>query len=264
MSLRYITKEQFSDGTTIDGNRLEEALQQLEQLSDNVPMSAIKTRFTQTQLVFGWSPVLDSGASRADPFLPITNVGAGTDDAVNRYRYKGTTTNTASADLVGWEVSTQFDHPVLIHALDYALLQDDAAGAPYQLPTSSSSTYEPPNVAEIEVHVYVDSEYAPSDRTQSDMEIHKHDFSTEAWRLTSAVISSTPATIMEPPYPGGNATGWVISLKDLNIPIRALGRIRIVLIIPGATGKPATWSAQPWRTFSPTLTATFLEPLRYG
>lgn len=263
MSLRYITKEQFSNGTTIDGNRLEEALQQLEQLSDNVPVSAIKTRFTQTQLVFGWSPVLDSGAGRADPFLPIQNTPA-SGLAVNTFRYKGTQTNVAANDLLAWEVSTQFDHPVLIHALDYALLQDDAASAPYQLPTGGSGTYEPPNVQEVEVHVYVDSEYAPSDRTQSDMEIHKHDFSTDAWRFTSAAISSTPATIMEPPYPGGNATGWVISLKDLNIPIRALGRIRLVLIIPGATGKPATWSAQPWRTFSPTLTATFLEPLRYG
>ena len=263
MSIRYITDEQFSDGTTIDGNRLEEALQQLEQLSDNVPMSAIKTRFTQTQLVFGWSPVLDSGAGRPDPFLPIANVGAGTDDAVNIRRYKGTQTNAAAADLLGWEISTQFDHPVLVHALDYALLQDDATGAPYQLP-GVSAPYQPPNAFEVEVHVYVDSEYAPSDRTQSDMEIHKHDFSTDTWRLTSTAISSTPATIMEPAYPGGNASGWVISLKDLNIPIRSLGRIRVVLLIPGATGKPTPWGSQPWRTFSPTLTATFLEPLRYG
>lgn len=261
MSIRYFTKQQFSDGTTIDGNRLEEALQELEELSDSVPMSAIKTRFTQSQIVFGWSPILDAAAGRADPFLPIANTGV--TDVVNINRYKGTSTNAAAADLLGWEVSTQFDHPVLIHSLDYALLQDDAVSAPYKLP-GFSAPYEPPNTQEVEVHIYVDSEYAPSDRTQSDMENHKHDFSTDAWLLTSTPILVAPTTIMLPAYPGGNASGWIISLKDLNIPIRSLGRIRIVLLIPGITGKPATWGAQPWRTFSPTLTATFLEPLRYG
>lgn len=262
MSLRYITKQQFSDGTTIDGNRIEDALQELEQLSDSVPTSAIKTRFTQTQVVFGWSPILDGAANRADPFLPINNATAA-GGAVNINRYKGTGSNFAAADLLGWEVATQFDHPVILHALDYALLQDDAASAPYQFP-GIAAPYEPPNVSEIEVHVYVDSEYAPSDRTQSDMEIHKHGFNSWAWRLTSTALPSAPTTVMQPAYPGGNATGWVISLKDLNIPIRSLGRIRIVLLIPGPTGSIALWGAQPWRNFSPTLTASFLEPLRYG
>ena len=260
MSIRYFTKQQFSDGTTIDGNRLEEALQELESLSNGVPVSAIKTRFTQSQIVSGWSPVLDSVVGRADPFLPIVNIDG---SAVNVNRYKGTLTNPSNGDLLGWEISTQFDHPVIINSLDYALLQDDAVSAPYQLP-GISAPYLPPQTFETEVHIYVDSEYAPSDRTQSDMEIHKHDFNTNAWLLTSTALPGLPATVMQPAYGGGNASGWVISLKGLNIPIRSFGRIRIVLLIPGITGMPATWGAQPWRTFSPTLTATFLEPMRYG
>ena len=122
MSIRYITKQQFSDGTTIDGNRLEEALQQLEDLSDNVPMSAIKTRFTQSQMVFGFSPILDSAASRRDPYMPIINTGAV--GIKNTYRYKGTQSNSAPV-LLGWETAATFDHPVIIHSLAYALLQDD-------------------------------------------------------------------------------------------------------------------------------------------
>lgn len=263
MSIRYITKQQFSDGTTIDGNRLEEALQQLEDLSDNVPMSAIKTRFTQSQMVFGFSPILDSAASRRDPYMPIINTpSAG--NAKNTYRYKGTQSNSAPV-LLGWETATTFDHPVIIHSLAYALLQDDDGAAPYQMPGTSSGTYAPPNTDQIEVHVYVDSEYAPSDRTQSDMEIHKQNFNTDAWRLTSAALSGAPATVMSPAYPGGNATGWVVGLQDLNIPVRAFGRIRIVLLIPDGTGSAAAlWGSQPWRNFAPTMTATFLEPLRYG
>tara|TARA_R100001086_G_scaffold232486_2_gene153703 strand:- start:3651 stop:4436 length:786 start_codon:yes stop_codon:yes gene_type:complete len=261
MSIRYISKQQFSDGTTIDGNRLEDALQKLEQLSDNVPLSAIKTRFTQSQIVFGFSPILDVGNARRDPYFPIVNTGPV--EINNTYRYKGTSANT-STGLLGWESSTTFDHPVIIHNLTYAMLQDDAAGSPYQLPGHSSGTYVPPTAGQVEVHIYVDSEYTPSDRTQSDMEIHKQNFTTDAWLLTSSGLSGTPTTVMSPDYPGGNATGWFISLKDLNIPVRAFGRIRMVLLIPDETGSTALWGSQPWRTFTPTMTATFLEPLRYG
>ena len=53
MTTRYVTKQQFSDGTTIDGNRIEEAIQSIESLSDNVPYGAVRTRFTQTMIVSG-------------------------------------------------------------------------------------------------------------------------------------------------------------------------------------------------------------------
>ena len=36
MSLRTITKEQFSDGTTIDGNRIEQAMQELEKVHRSI------------------------------------------------------------------------------------------------------------------------------------------------------------------------------------------------------------------------------------
>jgi len=258
MSIRYITHQQFSDGTTIDGNRLEEALQKLEELSDGVPLSAVKTRFTQSQLVFGFSPILDTGAARRDPYFPIVNTGS----VKNPFRYKGTQANS-STGLIGWETSTTFDHPVIIHNLTYAMLQDDAAGAPYQMP-GISAPYLPPNADQVEIHVYVDSEYAPSDRSQSDMEIHKQNFSTDAWLLTSTALSGAPTTVMSPAYPGGNASGWFINLQDVNIPVRAFGRIRLVLLIPDESGSTVLWGTQPWRNFTPTLTATFLEPLRYA
>jgi len=51
-------------------------------------------------------------------------------------------------------------------------------------------------------------------------------------------------------------------MKDLNIPVRAFAVIRIALLIPSASSGSADWGTTPWRGFSPTLTATFLEPNR--
>jgi len=55
-SSRTITKEQFSDGTTIDGDRLDNALEDVEQRLNNIRKGDIRTRFTQQQYVFGYSP----------------------------------------------------------------------------------------------------------------------------------------------------------------------------------------------------------------
>jgi len=256
MSNRYITKQQFSDGTTIDGNRIESALQDLEALSDLAPYGAIKTRFTQSQLVFGWAPILDGAAPQEHPFMEFTN---STTDRLNTFRLKGITSGGPI-----WETAVQFDHPVILHAVDYVLAQDD--GTPsgvqaYAFPGMvSPPNYEPPNVTDVNVQVLVDAEYIAIDRTQADIELHKHSFNTDAWNITSVPLAGAPATTMLPVYPGGNLSGWAITLNDLNIPIRSFAHVRIALKIP-ASGA-AVWGSHPWRNFSPTLTATFLEPNR--
>ena len=269
MSLRYITKQQFSDGTTIDGNRLEDAIQSLEELSDKAPYGSVKTRFTQSQLVSGWSPILDPVSDRSGPFLPIVNTAPPLLEPElfkairNNFRYKGTDANIRGMDTLAWDVSTQFDHPVILHALDYILQQGSTADPTYQFP-GIAAPYDPPLVSDIEVHVYVDSEYVPSDRTQSDMEIHKQNFSTDAWKIVSTPTLVPPVSDMLPPYPGGSLTGWAVSIKDLNIPVRAFGRIRMIMLIPDKIGSVPEWGVKPWRNMAPTLTATFLEPLRHG
>ena len=254
MSNRYITKKQFSDGTTIDGNRLESALQDLEELCNSAPYGAVRTRFTQSQLVYGWSPIIDAAAPQEHPFMEFTNSTA---DRLNLFRLKG----IPSPGPI-WETSVQFDHPVILHSIDYLLIQGDGTDQEYMSPSRPSPpNYEPPEVSgDINVQVLVDAEYIATDRTQSDIEIHKHNFSSDAWRLTSAPLAGAPATQMTPTFPGGNASGWAITLNDLNIPIRSFAKVHIDLKIPAAGG--AVWGTHPWRTFSPTLTATFLEPNR--
>lgn len=55
-STRIVTEEQFSDDTTIDGDRLDKAYQDLTDRVNNIPKGDIRTRFTQQQYVFGYSP----------------------------------------------------------------------------------------------------------------------------------------------------------------------------------------------------------------
>ena len=63
---RHVTQEQFSDGTTIDGSRVERALQELEDHVNNVPEGDIKNRFMQTQFVSGWMPHAEGWADGSD------------------------------------------------------------------------------------------------------------------------------------------------------------------------------------------------------
>ena len=53
---RHITDEQFSDGTTIDGSRIDSAMDDVVSHVNNVPKGDLETRYVQTQFVAGWAP----------------------------------------------------------------------------------------------------------------------------------------------------------------------------------------------------------------
>ena len=55
-SNREVTDEQFSDGTTIDGTRIDSALTDVVERMNNIRKGDIATRFVQKQLVFGYQP----------------------------------------------------------------------------------------------------------------------------------------------------------------------------------------------------------------
>ena len=63
---RHVSDQQFSDGTTIDGSRIEDALQDLEDHVNEVPKGDIKQRFMQTQVVAGYSPHAEAWTDGTD------------------------------------------------------------------------------------------------------------------------------------------------------------------------------------------------------
>ena len=53
-SLRQITQEQYSDGTNIDGTRLEKGLNDIQQRANNIPLADIATKYKPNRLVGGY------------------------------------------------------------------------------------------------------------------------------------------------------------------------------------------------------------------
>lgn len=119
---RTITKEQFSTGTTIDGDRIDNALDDVVERVNNIPYGDLRKRWVPTTYVAGWTPQSPfclssdtpsptSGASASSsggvygthhwPWLRVLNdhlnVADGTDgssvsddvEPTNRYRLKG-------------------------------------------------------------------------------------------------------------------------------------------------------------------------------
>jgi hypothetical protein len=273
MSTRIITTQQFSDGTTIDGNRIEQAMQQLEKMCDNVPTGNIKTRFTRSQIVLGWNPILDTdvaGYTHEHPWIEgLNNQFLPEINDSNLYRLKGYHKEGLISKYYLWETSFTSSAPLIIDSLDLFLAQDagGTGGSAYSLPGGASVPYTPPEVSDIGLHITIDAPFIPEDRTQNDMELHRRDFSTNACLIRPlAFTAGSSAGRMRPDYPGGALSGWSISSPDLNIPMAPLSRIRFAIVIPlysGGTGL-ADWGSQPWRTSVPSLTLTILEPNRRG
>jgi hypothetical protein len=93
---RHLTDEQFSDSTTIDGNRLDNAMSDIVRRFNAVEKGDIANRFVQTQFVAGWSPQQASVSSHRWPWLDALNLsngssvaGAEPDSVNNRFRTKG-------------------------------------------------------------------------------------------------------------------------------------------------------------------------------
>lgn len=265
MSVRVITKRQFSDGTTIDGNRIEGALQDVERFVDEVPSQFVKNRYTQSQLVSGWSPATAAFGALNDshPFMVSVNAGP---DVKNPTRLKGYFRDDSTlADQYIWNQAFQPNRTVIIHAFDLIMAQDPGTsglGGIFVMGSTAYPNYAPPNLTDIELHITIDAPFVPEDRSQNDMEIHKRSFTTDSW-LVTPIIRATPSDDMLPALNGGGLSGFSININDLNIPIAPYSRVRYAVIIPKyAGGSPGetNWKARPWANSVYSQVLTILEP----
>lgn len=154
---RHVTQEQFSDGTTIDGSRVERALQELEDHVNEIPKGDVKNKFTQTQFVSGWMPHAEGWADGSDfttatannynvqlgvrestglvgtmfPFLPVYNSDKNLSQIApivnpssytNKHRHKGYETSgipTSPANGFGFEQTGGSAVPAPIYEQDF-------------------------------------------------------------------------------------------------------------------------------------------------
>lgn len=266
MSIRVFTDEQFSDGTTIDGNRLESTMQSLEARVNTVPNGDLKNRWTQTQFVLGFPPPLYAGLSGATynkgqrPWMNKVNtvdlaVVGDVGTVQNEYRLKGN-----DDGFYQWTTSILLVRPAIIDAYDLVMAHDTVVSYPYAPGDSSNQT-------NIGIQLTVDNPWRPEDRTQNDMVLHKKEFGSNAWQANSG--TGAPTADMVPSYAGSDRLEAIaVSGRDLNIPLAANTRLRFAITIPfnGTTywGKSGASPAAPyrsWLAFAPSVTLTLLEPL---
>jgi len=219
-SPRHVTKEQFSDGTTVDGNRIERAMDELASYFNAIPLGGVRRRLVANTYCSGWSPMGADpdtvennqhyvGAAGADithhwPWLPAYNEGdISLAPAVNGstpspepvggiqnpYRHKGIRSGLGDAhpkvDQYAWTTSFYFTAPAIITTITlWMMVQDDATGDDYRNDFTWKQA-EGDHVANEWTHDFalqlsVDSRLAPEDRTQNAVEINKWEWGLDA------------------------------------------------------------------------------------
>jgi len=282
MSNRKITKEQFTDGTTIDGTRIEKALDDVATRFNNVEKGDLEKRFVQTQYVMGCMPVVRDEDGKLDrnarqvvlQWLNTTNdlrngtMGMLVDNEdrtyTNRYRVKGFGTE----DGVMWSTPLIFKEPVIVKDIHVFFITDfhDFGTDSYAIfnekeawNQDTSTPYNPLKQTDILLHV--DSPYQSEQRAYNLKELCRHDFEEQAYTINRyqqypdfAGKGRVEFNDMLPLFPrttnnsSANQTpinGSAFNLSDINTPIPRDSRVRLSIKPSGALGStPPPWSTQ--------------------
>ena len=284
---RHLTDEQFSDSTTIDGNRLDTAMSDIVRRFNAVEKGDIASRFVQTQFVAGWSPQDAAATSHRWPWMDAMNTkgassvaGAAPDSVNNRFRTKGYYTLGMNSSMnIGttweWSTSYYFHKPAILTDLVLTLQIDHptASGRGYtndfkygSAPPEGVVQYD--GNKDLALVVSADSPFAPEDRTQNNVLLSRVGFDT-AREWVNGIAFNGSITDMSPTNPPwaaasrGGLWGMCLPLRDINVPIPRDTRIRIDVVIPryddantGGWGDTNPWAQQRFD-----MTMTVLEEL---
>jgi hypothetical protein len=286
---RYITNEQFADGTTIDGSRIDNALQEVQDHVNSIPLGDLGSRYTQTQFVLGWAPASRIVANQADTRLPwaqamnsddqlatVTGgVAAPPESYQNPQRIKGYATPgivptdkeiAPAAPIPGngaqyiWTTPIHFGKPVILKSLELFFMTDDVTVSinpyanTYQF-TTRPEGYPIDATEGVTIQVLADrpKAYGSEDRKNNQIVANKTDFVVVDARM-NAVVAAPTVDMFPTPWPGGNMDGKYFQL-DMNEPIPQKTRIRIAVCIPDYTNSDAvsTWEVNPSGNAAPWL-----------
>lgn len=302
-SIRHFTSEQFSDGTTIDGDRLERSLQDLEDYINNIPDGDFKNRWLQSQIVLKYLPwtaeadaqfITDgapAGSFMPFPYLPVYNYGA--ENLMNAFRVKGnrldyqdafTTTGlygahaVAGARQVAWTTCFSVgEDPAILDSVDAVLAsytteytntyeyQDEDPGLPENRTDGQS-------VNDIHLEITVDSTFIPNVQIENTVLYHKYNFDASSYMIKAAGLPPVTAfsSDMSPSLNTGDLVGMGIGydttlhIKDSNLRIPIPPFSRVRFALILPDSGQLPWGVKPWQTMIPTLTLTLLERLKDG
>lgn len=277
MSNRRITDSQFSAGTTIDGNRLDRAMQDVLDTYNKVKPGNMSKRHTQHQVVMGWSPSV--GFTQPSlPFCPIYNdtpsivTGTAIPDlgVQNPWRTKGSynsnldpTNDTVFDEQWLWTTAMTFDRPVILDGVALFLLNDTqyTNDLTYRNPPPPGKT-NGDAVDDLFLELTVDNPFLLENRSQNNIEFHKTRWKVDAEKFSSMALP-VGFTDMLPNHPTGGPVGLALNALGLNIPLPQASRIRFSMGIPeyraGYTSSWALSGTRPWDNFVYSVVLTFLD-----
>jgi hypothetical protein len=285
---RHVTSQQFADGTTIDGDRLDSAMRDVVGHATKIPKGDIRRRFVETKYVMGWHPRSTWGESMAPsgfqhplPWLPERNVAGdilgGADAPRNARRLKGSKIPrlsdiesndgryTGGVRQLVWTTPIIFRHPVIVTALDVLFHTDDLTATEAYLNgflygDPAPEGYSPGDPSkDVAVILATDSAFRPEDPRHSIVELCRSEF-RPAWET----VSHNDQAAAGDDWPGGGLHGMYLPLRGLNVPIPRDSRVRLSVAIPQYDNDRlhiGSWHLRPWQQQGYSVTLTVLEEI---
>tara|TARA_Y100000592_G_scaffold99549_2_gene175980 strand:- start:1321 stop:2142 length:822 start_codon:yes stop_codon:yes gene_type:complete len=271
MSTRKISREQFSDRSTIDGDRIQKAVTEVIDRTNDVPLDDIsRSRSVQTMVLK--SHMITNVGAAAGGIAGFPWLYASSDNTSPTWRAKGIEPGRTSAaqynpsvDYAGiWTSSTVFDRPII---LDSIAVHIDMYSDWYNIVMFKYSSQR----SLLQVLIDTDNQTTPEDRRYNSKEFHLHDYDS-SYALVPLMSPKVAATDdMLPALPSSmtgasSANVWVLERNDLNIPIHQLSRVRFRLAFAEEDNisADAEWNAStPFTKMPghPTFVVTYKETI---
>tara|TARA_E500000331_G_scaffold357353_1_gene418787 strand:- start:2701 stop:3525 length:825 start_codon:yes stop_codon:yes gene_type:complete len=243
--IRELTKEQFSDGTHIDGNRVDRAMADTVDRFNNVRKKDMKRRWVQTQFVGGYTPqdpsTITAGKEISAPWLYCENDILSSSYSIatakeiqNKHRIKASSVDTVTnGDQFAMTNAFYFRKPVVISGLSVCMLVDSTYPNSHVYTDDYDGHTDGDPANDLVVNIEVDNPFLPEDKSLSSIVYHRGGFNVTSQKFRG--IHSSPTSDMLPAHPGGALQGIVIDDQDLNIPLSRDTRARVSIVIPNTT-----------------------------
>lgn len=268
-NLRF-TDEQFDDGATADGNRIERALADLMARFNGLRQRDLRRRYLPVTVCGGYRPLTVPHADKF-PWQPAVNLLADLTtpaDVTNKYRSKGFAQpgidlETAKGMQYAMEITLAFPDGGIIDGVSFqtpAYKYWPGAGT---LPPGRATNTPADDLC---IEVQIANPALPMNRRLSSQEVLKRNFNVNAGWIEFWAGAGPHTDGMKPVSSSTDRATFqtcCLEARALNIPVPIGHVARIVLTIPDytGTGYGNAWGSTPWdNAFG--WSAHLLKPLR--
>lgn len=278
---RLVTSVQFSDGTTIDGDRIDTAMAAVRRRFNALPPEDLQRRMVQTQFVGGFMPQDPGTASSSLPWMRVFNsdqpadvVGNVPAEGVqNQWRHKAARAegirpedSLGSGTQYALSNALHFSSPSVVVGLTVFLTTDNLFLNDWLISGSSLEDFA--------AQIYIDDPYQGAERHLANLLVTRAKFRLlgELWTELSAgtgILDFVPnfPTALASPSGSKLPEGVALNMQNLYLPIPAGANLRVELIIPEHGNSSYGWeknSHEAWQNQYYSWALTVLEEPWHG